>query len=168
MSSPSGVELEVVTLVFFPAGQGPFDAARMDRAAESRADPPRQLRGAHRGIRHARPLQEVHHLGAQLVRTPRTGLVGDERGEAAARQGALGLAEGRPGHAERGGAPTDRMAVDPHAPHHLVLDLNQIAGVEEVGGGEERILDPLRVHVEAAMEAERVGLGVPGTGLAHV
>ena len=58
------------------------------------------------------------------------------------------------------------MAVDPHAPHHLVLDLDQIARVEEVGGGEERILDPLRVRVEAAMEPERVGLGVRGLGLA--
>jgi hypothetical protein len=60
------------------------------------------------------------------------------------------------------------MPVDAHAPHHLVLDLDQIAGVEEVGGGKERILDPLRVRVEAAMEAERVGLGVAGTGLAHM
>ena len=60
------------------------------------------------------------------------------------------------------------MAVDPDAPHRLVLDLDQIAGVEEVGGGEERVLDPLSVSVEAAMEPERLGLGVRGAGRGHV
>ena len=57
------------------------------------------------------------------------------------------------------------MPVDAHASHHLVLDLDQIAGVEEVAGGEERILDPVRVSVEAAVFSKRRHLGGRGSGL---
>ena len=75
--------------------------------------------------------------------------------------------QGGTGHAERRRAATDGMPVDAHAPHHLVLDLDQIAGIEEVTGGKERILDAARVRVEAAVASERLDLGGDGFGLGH-
>jgi len=48
------------------------------------------------------------------------------------------------------------MPVDAHPAHHLVI-----------GGGEQRILDPVRVSVEAALLSERFDLGVRGSGLGH-
>src|SRR5207247_10528926 len=75
--------------------------------------------------------QRGHDLGTQLVPPPRTGPLPYERGQATARKRCLSSIESRTGKAERGCRMGDRLALRFDAPHHLVLDLDQVAGIEE-------------------------------------
>jgi len=93
--------------------------------------------------------------------------VGHQSRQPPALQGGLGLVEGGPRQTECRRAAADRLPVDAHPPHHLVLDLHEIAGVEEVGRGEERILDTFGARVEAALLSQRFDLGIRGSGLGH-
>ena len=133
---------------FFPGGPSARSMLRgwtVDRSARGPAAP--APRGAPGGSRRPRPGGERPPPGGSSLCGPAAyGFLSTSAGSPPRAKAGLRLVEGGPGHAERGGAPTDRMAVDPHAPHHLVLDLHQVARVEEVGGGEQRILDPLWVR----------------------
>ena len=150
---------------FFPSRQGPLDAARMDLAAEALPDAPRQLRRAAGTASSARCCCRKSTTSALSLCARRgPGFFGTSAARPPRAEARLRLIEGGTREAERRRAAADGLPVDAHAPHHLVLDLDQIAGVEEVGGGEERIVDPLRMRVEAALLAQRVELGVRGLG----
>jgi hypothetical protein len=78
-------------------------------------------------------LEELHDLRAQFVRAPGSGLLRQQPAESSKLEGRLCLIERRTREAERRGALGDRPRIDPNAPEHLVLDLHEIARVEEVG-----------------------------------
>ena len=63
---------------------------------------------------------------------------------------------------ESRGALGDQLPVHSHAAQHLVLDLNEVAGIEEVGAVEQRIGDVLGMRMEAAMMTQRLELRVGG------
>ena len=77
------------------------------------------------------------------------------------------LVEGGPREAEGRGGPGDRMTVDAHATQHLVLDLDGVAGVEELVLKEELVGHPLRVRVERATLLELLVLGIGALGPGH-
>jgi hypothetical protein len=60
-----------------------------------------------------------------------------------------------PGHSKDGSHPRDRLAIDLDPTNHLVLGLDQVACVQEVGGREEWIGDRLRVGMDGAVRSER-------------
>src|SRR5438093_291911 len=73
-------------------------------------------------------------------------------------EGRPSLVEGNPREAEGGGRPGHRVPIGVDAAEHLVLDLDQVAGVEERVAAEERIADVLRAGVERTGGAERGAL----------
>ena len=77
------------------------------------------------------------------------------------------MVEGRTREAEGSGARCDGDAVNPDAPEHLVLDLHDVARVEEVLPREGVVGDALGARVEAATRAEGVGLRVGRLAAGH-
>ena len=108
-----------------------------------------------RGVAGALLLEEGHHGGGELVAAAGTGPDRQQAGQTRRLPGRLGGVEGRPGEAEGGGGLGDRLAVGQHAAQHLVLDLDQVAGVEEgVAAGEGRVDHRLGAGVEGARGAQ--------------
>jgi hypothetical protein len=158
-----------VTGVFFLALERALDAAWVHGAPEAGEDALRQLPGPRGGGLLAHALrEELHDVGAELVRPPRTRLLGDQGGEAAVGQSGLSVIEGRAGKAKGLRAVTDRLAIDAHPANHLVFHLHQIARVEELTAGKEGVAHRLGTGVEAAPLAERVGLGVARAPWRHI
>ena len=81
-------------------------------------------------------------------------------------QGGGCLVVGGPGVPERRGGLGDRGTVGLDPPHHLVFDLHQVAGVEELAGQECLVADLLGMRVEAASRSEGGLLGV-GSGVSR-
>ncbi len=52
------------------------------------------------------------------------------------------------------------LPVDADATDHLVLHLHEIAGVEEAWRDEERVLNAIRVRIQASLLLKCVGLGM--------
>ena len=88
-------------------------------------------------------------------------LVGTEPVEARALEGRLRLVERGAREAE-GAAWSHGLAVERHAAEHLVLDLHEIARVEEVVAREGGVSDALGTPVEAAGGAQRFELRIRG------
>lgn len=106
---------------------------------------------------------ERHRLEVELVRPLGPTLLRNEPCQTIASKRGLGLIEGRPGNAEQRCSVGLRCAVDADMAQHLVLDLNQVAGVEEVARLEPRRQHPLWMRIQYAETLEtfqlRVGLG---------
>ena len=66
-----------------------------------------------------------------------------------------GLIVRRPGELERSRRGRDRRAVDPHPPHHLVFDLHEIAGIEELRGRELLVTHRLRAGIQRPRLGQR-------------
>jgi hypothetical protein len=60
-----------------------------------------------------------------------------------------------------------RLPIDSKAADHLVADLDQVAGVEEQAGAEERILNAFGMGMQGATLSEEVRLGVEAVGSLH-
>ena len=101
-------------------------------------------------------LEKLHDLRAQLVRALGSWLLRQQPAESRNLEGRLCLIERRTREAERRGALGDRPRVDPHAPEHLVLDLHEIARVEEVGALEQGVGDVFGTAGEQEVLAARV------------
>src|SRR5262249_48030455 len=121
--------------------EGPLDAAGMDRQAIVAPDPFGQRRGRLRRVVVSAPDEEGDHLVGELVGPPRAGASGYLPQQAMASEGGSGLVERRPGEPELASRLDDREAIDPDAPQHLVLDLHQVAGIEEVAVAERGVGD---------------------------
>jgi len=70
----------------------------------------------------------------------------------------VGLVIGGAGKTKGLGALADREVVDPDPAQHLVLDLNQIVGIEEIGVPEEFVGDILRATIQTSflLEVEKL------------
>ena len=99
---------------------------------------------------------EGDHLAGELVRPPRAWPRRDQRRQPAGVHRGGRLVVRRPGEPERRRRPAHRLALGPHPAHHLVLDLHQVPGVEELRPAGERLISHrLRPRVQAARLPQR-------------
>ena len=80
---------------------------------------------------------------------------------------ALGLVEGRPGDAERGGDIADGNAVGLVAPYHLVAHLEQVSRVKEGACREQEVANGFGMWVQHPVTRQRLALRVLSLRLGH-
>jgi len=83
----------------------------------------------------------------KFVRSVRATLAGNQSRKALLRNRTLGLIEDRPRHSERRGRFGDGSFVDLDTAEHLVLHLQQVVRIEEVGRLEQGIGDGLWMRI---------------------
>lgn len=137
-----------------------LNAAGMHLQTESLLDRIGQLLNGERSIRRSLLGDELHDLGGQLVATLWPALVRKQTGKSVLAKSCLRLVEGWPGQSEGFGGLADGVLVDVNLAQHLVLDLGEIVGIEEVGGLKQRMGDGFRMGVEGAVAAKRLALGL--------
>ena len=109
-------------------------------------------------------LDEAQYLRGDLVRPPRPALRRDELLQPAPVECLDHAEAGWAGEPEPGRRLPKGSLAQPDQPDHLVADLEQVAGIEEVAGGEHRVADPFRRPVEGSGLSEAVLLfGVVAT-----
>lgn len=101
---------------------------------------------------------EIQHSRRKFVRSVRAALARNQSREALLRNRLLGLIERRARQSERRCSFGHGRFVDLDAAKHLVLDLQQIVGVEEVSCLEQRLGDGLRMWMEDALLAKSLHL----------
>jgi hypothetical protein len=147
-----------VKTIFLPQ-QPALDAARMYLNLESLADGLGQLLCGQGSICNLLLSYELHNLAGQLVAALRTPLERKQAKESALLKGCLRLIERRAGKPEGARGFADGAFVDVDMAQHLVLDLHQVVGIEEVAVLEQRIGDGFRMWVESAVTAKRLAFG---------
>src|SRR5579883_3410131 len=149
------------------APQTALDTARMDIGAEMFPDKPRQFgRPKRRFFLDLLP-NEGHDLVGELVRVPGAARAGHQADEAGLLESRQRLIKGRPRKTETGRRLRQRLAVGLDAAQHLVLDLDQVAGIEEFVLEKQLVADLLGAWVEASLLLERLELGI-GFGHRHL
>src|SRR5215472_7420608 len=113
-----------------------------------------QLRETQARLRCALLGHELENRGGKLVSAPGTPLVGQQSGQAALRETHLRLVKRRPGEAKLARGLRNRPLLHADLAQHLVLDLQQIVGIEEVAGLEERVSYILRTRIESSLLAK--------------
>ena len=142
-------------LLFPVAGQRPLDRAGVHAHAEAGLDRLHQIRRAQTRVRGQLVVGERAHLVGELVSPARSGFAGHQPVQPLLVERGGGLVVGGAGIPERRGGRGDRVAVHPHPPHHLVLDLHRVAGVEELLRTERLVGHVLGMRVEAARLPQR-------------
>lgn len=139
-----------------------LDAARVHLNLEPLADGLGQLLGSQGSIHSSLLSNERHNLAGQLVAALRTAFERNQAEESFLLKGCLRLIKRRARKSEGVGGLADGSFVDVNLAQHLVLDLHEIVGIEEVAVLEQRIGDSFWMRVESAVTAERLvfGLGV--------
>ena len=102
----------------------------------------RQRRGCRALLEH-----EVQDGRRKFVRSVRATLAGNQSRKALLRNRTLGLIERRPRQPERRSRFGDGSFVDLYTAEHLVLHLQQVLRIEEVGRLEQGIGDGLRMRI---------------------
>ena len=138
---------------FFLPRQSALDAAWMNRNAELFLNRGSQLSYAQRGLFGSGLLHIAEHFGRQLVRSPRPTFFGNQTGQSLSLKIQLGLIVGRARKSKGGSRLTDRLLLDLHAAQHLVLDLDQVVGIEELVLMEQRVLYLLWARVKTSPAA---------------
>lgn len=144
---------------FFLPQQLALDAARMHLNLEPFADRLGQLLRGQGSICGSLLGNELHYLGSQFVAALRAAFVRKQAEESVLLKGCLRLIERWTGKPEGVRGLADGVFVDMNLAQHLVLDLHQVVGIEEVAVLEQRISDSLRMRVESAMAAKRLAFG---------
>lgn len=157
--APSAAE-RALRRFFFGAPQGAFDAARMHGHAEPSARGRRERDRGEVGIRGALLLQKHDDGGRELVRRAGAALVGQQAAQSRARERGLRLIERLSREAKGTRGARDGSLVDPNPTEHLVLDLKQVATIEERAVGKERVGHFLSAGIEEAARAKRIALGI--------
>ena len=122
----------------------------MDPHAELGLDQRRQPARAYPAVPGPVVLDEAQYLRADLVRPPRPAPRRDELLQPAPVERLDHAEAGRPRDSEPRRRLRKRGLAQPDHPDHLVADLEQVAGIEEVAGGEHRIADLFRRPVEGS------------------
>src|SRR5437870_13627589 len=131
----------------------------MDAQPEFLLEVLRQLGGVQRRVGLERMFESIDDLLRELVRPLRPRSLRDQARQPLRLEDGLGLIKRRPREAEVGGCLSDRLAILADPPQQLVLDLDQVAGVEEdIPGGEGRVAHRLRWGVERVLAAPGGGL----------
>ena len=94
---------------------------------------------------------ELDYLLGQFVTLFGPAFVRNQAGQPRLLEGCLRLIKRRPGKAERCRRLADRVPVFLDATQHLVLDLNQVVGVEELAVVKELVVDSVRVWIETGL-----------------
>jgi hypothetical protein len=81
-------------------------------------------------------MNESQHFGREFVRFPRPSFVRHQGRQSSLLEGSLRLVKGGTGKPEVGSRLAYRVTVVLHTPQHFVLDLDEIAGIEEIVGPE--------------------------------
>ncbi len=139
----------------------------MDIDVESLLDSLDKLFGSDGFVLLASFLEELHHFLVQLVGSMGPSLLWDKPGKARVLEGLQRLVEGRARETKVRRAVSDGFLFDLNLPEHLVLDLNQIARVEELVCGEERVVDALGMGTQSALVAQGVLFGIVFLATAH-
>lgn len=140
-----------------------LDAARVHLNLEPLADGLGQLLGSQGSICGSLLSNELHNLAGQLVAALRAAFERNQAEESFLLKGRLRLIKrwARKSEGIRGLA--DGSFVEVNLAQHLVLDLHEIFGIEEVAVLEQRTGDRFWMRVESAVTAERLAFG-PGIG----
>jgi len=108
--------------------------------------------------------QEIDDGVGEFVGVSGARALRDQAGQAAAVVERLSLIENGTGEPERLSGVGDGGPIRTNAPEHLVLDLHQVARVEELPAQEHGIGHLLGVGVQGALLTQRFGFGVDGLG----
>ena len=111
--------------------------------------------------------RERDHLRGELVATTRPALLRQQTSKPLALPSCPCLVERRTRQAECSRCTGDRVALGLDTTQHLVLDLQQVTGVEEVVLVEQRIGDRLSVSVEHTLAAQGLSLRIGASCLGH-
>ena len=114
----------------------------------------------HRSIACLVLLDEGHDLRVELVRPLGPAWFGQQAGYALARERRFGLVERRARHPEQSGRLGLGGSIDTEVAQHLVLALNQIAGIEKIARLEQRRTHALGMAIENPLAVEPFALGV--------
>ncbi len=109
-------------------------------------------------------VDEFHDGFRELVGTPRARPSGDQPRQPLIFEGRLSLVESGPREAEGRSRLRDRLSVDPHSAEHLVLDLDQVAGIEELAGLKPFVGDGLGTGIEHSVLGQCLAFGVHALG----
>jgi len=147
----------------------PFDAARMHAQAEPLLGQPGQGLAVEPGIFGLGPLEHVQDGLGELVSPLRPRPLRQQPRQARLLERRLGLIEGRAREAEAGTGLAHSLPILASPPQHLVLDLDQIVGVEEgIAGGEGGVAHGLGPGVEGMLTSKGGNLVGRGVGDAKV
>jgi hypothetical protein len=108
--------------------------------------------------------QEFDDGVGEFVRASGARALGDQAGQASTLVKPLGLVENRTREPERLNDLGDGGPLHANAAEHLVLDLHQVARIEELAVLEHGVDHPLRLRVQGALLTQRFGFGVQGFG----
>jgi hypothetical protein len=132
---------------FLMTQQAAFDASRMDLGPETLLEQAGQFRDPDGRLFLAGLDEESQDLVVQLVRLLGAAFVGHQAGEPTLLEGFQRLIERGPGEAESRRGARHRVTLALYAAPHLVLDLDQIPGIEEAVLGKLRIGDGARPRI---------------------
>jgi hypothetical protein len=108
--------------------------------------------------------QEIDNEVGEFVGVAGSGSLRDQARQAGAKVERLGLVEDGTGKPERLSYCGDGGPLDANAPQHFVLDLHQVARVEELTAEEQGVGHLLGVGIQDALQTERFAFGVQGLG----
>ncbi|SRR5579883_1144482 len=144
--------------------ESPVDAARVNGDAETVCNPIGQLCTGNVRLGCAELGDEVHQFRRQLVTGAWAAFLRQQTREPGILERGLSLVERWPGESESSRSLADRRLFDLDQSKHLVLDLQQIVGVEELVRPEGLVDDILRPRVERTLLAQEVSFGLPRIG----
>jgi len=142
------------------AKQAAFDTSWMNLGAEAFLDPFHQVRQSNGRFLLAHLANECEDLLGELVRLLGTALVWHQAGKTVLLEGRLCLVERWPRKTEICRRIRHGLSFGPHAAQHLVLDLDQIPGIEEAVLGKQRIGDCAGPRIEGSLLLQDCELGI--------
>ena len=108
------------------------------------------------------PIQKIQYRSRQLVGSMGTGLLRNQSSQTILLDGGLGLIKRGPRESGFVRRQADRGLFGLDPPQHLVLDLDQIVGIEEAVVLEQRRSDRFGVRVQDTLLAEQAAFGILG------
>ena len=112
----------------------------------------------------ASPGRELHNLRRALAGLLGTPLARKQAPDPLADEGLFQKVEQLAADAEAPGHLRHRQAIDPMSPQHLVTDLDQVAGVEELRVAKQRISHARGMTMQSVAGLEELELGVRAFG----
>jgi len=147
---------------FFRARERPFDAAWMHPQPEAVLHLPSEVDGSGRAIRRVGLLKKREDVAGDLVAPVRSPFVRQQARQPALLKGPLRVIERGTREMERRGRRGHRLRFEFDPPEHLVLDLDDVARIEEVVRSEGGIRDLVGAAIQRAVDPQRLDLGIGG------